>query len=133
MWQVHPQVDGDGGFGHVGHSQEWIRTTATANDGDWHHVAVTYNAASGAKKILVDGHDVTTETSWTAGPNQFALFDVTGASPLTASTSASDNYVDSPATSNGSGQIFGTFYGGGVSSWSLPPSRWTSPSRSRWR
>lgn len=61
---------GDRELGFVGCSQEWLSTTATrVNDGKWHHVAVVYDALCGTKQILVDGSDVTTETSWRAGPD----------------------------------------------------------------
>jgi len=61
---------GDREFGFVGCSQEWLSTTATrVNDGKWHHVAVVYDAWCGTKQVLVDGSDVTTETSWRAGPD----------------------------------------------------------------
>jgi len=61
---------GDREFGFVGCSQEWLSTTSSpVNDGRWHHVAAVYDALCGTKQILVDGLDVTTETSWRAGPD----------------------------------------------------------------
>lgn len=53
-----------------------------------------------------------------AGPSNFATFAVTGGTPASASASAGLNYVDFLVTSDGSGQIVGTFSGSGVSSWS---------------
>jgi hypothetical protein len=41
-------TDGAGGY-------QRLRGTRLLNDGQWHHVAATYDAASGAKRIYVDG------------------------------------------------------------------------------
>ncbi|NQU23767.1 MAG: hypothetical protein HQ567_21000 [Candidatus Nealsonbacteria bacterium] len=64
--------EGHGGrdVGFVACGQEWISATSSpVNDGKWHHVAVVYDALLGTKQVMVDGHDVTTETSWRAGPD----------------------------------------------------------------
>jgi len=55
-----------GGFGHVGHSQNWIRTTSTANDGNWHHVAVSNNPGSW-QRVYIDGVHVTTQNNFSGG------------------------------------------------------------------
>ncbi|KKK49392.1 hypothetical protein LCGC14_3135520, partial [marine sediment metagenome] len=56
--------------GFVGCGQEWVSATGTkVNDGRWHHLAVVYDAMLGTQQVFVDGWNVTTETSWTAGPD----------------------------------------------------------------
>ncbi len=61
--------EGHGGreLGWVACSQEWLSTSTPVNDGRWHHVAIVYDAFCGTKQVMVDGADVTTESSWRAG------------------------------------------------------------------
>jgi len=46
----------------VGNPDTTIQSTTSINDGAWHHVAVTRNAATGAMVLYVDGAQQATAT-----------------------------------------------------------------------
>jgi hypothetical protein len=46
-----------------------LGSTGTVNDGDWHHIAVTYDSADGKKEIYIDGEPDNSATAYSAGEN----------------------------------------------------------------
>ena len=62
-------LNGDGKAFFVGFGNSYIRGTTAVNDGEWHHVAVTWDYSSGTSgtgKIYVDGVEDTASSSYKA-------------------------------------------------------------------
>lgn len=81
----------------VGWGNNYITSTYTVNDGNWHHVAVVwdyYNGTSGGGKMYIDGVDRTGIVSYAANHNNIGTFKI-----------GQTNYNASEAPNNFNGEI----------------------------
>ncbi|MHC4890913.1 MAG: LamG domain-containing protein [Planctomycetota bacterium] len=58
--------EGDGTVEYVGHSCEWVRGDARADDGQWHHIALTWDADEEEGCVYVDAVEGTDEVGFSA-------------------------------------------------------------------
>jgi len=59
--------DKDGTVEYVGHSCEWVRGSTRIDDGQWHHIALTWDADEEAGCVYVDGAPGTDDVSFSGG------------------------------------------------------------------
>ena len=61
------EADNDGTVEYVGHSCEWVRGTTSTDDGQWHHIALTWDADEEDGCIYVDGVEGTGDVGFSGG------------------------------------------------------------------
>jgi len=61
------EADNDGTVEYVGHSCEWVRGTTSTNDGQWHHIALAWDADKEDGCVYVDGALGTEDVSFSGG------------------------------------------------------------------
>lgn len=82
VWEVGEKsfyIDGSGKPAFVGWGNEYIYSTLAVNDGAWHHVAVTWDYASGTTgvgRIYIDGIDRTGTVSYWANNDNAGTFTI---------------------------------------------------------
>jgi hypothetical protein len=59
--------DNDGTVEYVGHSCNWVRGETAADDGQWHHIALTWDASEEDGCIYVDGVEGTGDVGFEGG------------------------------------------------------------------
>ncbi|MHC4643715.1 MAG: LamG domain-containing protein, partial [Planctomycetota bacterium] len=59
--------DNDGTIEYVGHSCDWVRGEAAADDGQWHHIALTWDADEEDGCVYIDGEEGTEEADFSGG------------------------------------------------------------------
>jgi len=59
--------DNDGTVEYVGHSCEWVRGSEVVDDGQWHHIALTWDADTKEGCVYVDGTKGTDDVSFSGG------------------------------------------------------------------
>ena len=59
--------DNDGTVEYVGHSCEWVRGTTSTDDGQWHHIALAWDADEENGCVYVDGVEGTDDVGFSGG------------------------------------------------------------------
>ena len=66
------EADNDGTVEYVGHSCSWIRGDTPADDGQWHHIALTWDADAKEGCVYVDGVESTDDIGFSGGADNAA-------------------------------------------------------------
>ncbi len=61
------EADNDGTVEYVGHSCEWVRGSKSVGDGQWHHIALTWDAGEEEGIVYVDGVEGTDDIGFSGG------------------------------------------------------------------